>query len=285
MRRWAGLVWMGGGVALGSLITGILLGAVWLPTGPKHSAVLQRLTTPLLARVLMIREASTIVDDARYPGSGWDGIKLFSRPQFEGGSLCRVRVYSFDEYSRTRARSGGTPPATGALWGNSAVPRPASPTEVSDQYGIWADPADESNRASTAGPTACAAYDDFDHLISGDSWEILPAVFLVDVARKAARRGEIDFTVTCLGRLQDHKRGPCDGVAYLRLLDLKKIESVRVIGDPIWGPESRRQFLVAVNDSDIHGRALATSLTVTSEERGHMRDPQIVSIALDQDAY
>ncbi|HYC68451.1 hypothetical protein [Brevundimonas sp.] len=265
MKQLIGPAWMAGGVVLGALVTTILLGAVPLPVGPKHSPLLQRLPTSVLARVLIAREARMIVADKRDSHGLWDGASLYGRPDAASASLCRVRVYSFDNYSRMRDRESGVP------------------AEVRDSYGIWADPADESNRAAGSQYAGCAAYRDFDHLIGGEAHEIIPAIELAALARDAARKERVTFNLSCMSRRDDRKGAPCDGSAYLRSLDLKKIQWVEFIGDSVLN--SPRQFRITIQDGDIHGHPLITLLTITSRPNERRRDPGLSSVALEQDAY
>lgn len=263
MKRWMWAPWMLGGVVVGALAATIALGALHVPFAPGSSRLLQNLPTPVMARVLLAREAATI---SRADADGEGGATLFGRAEFVGGPLCRVRVYRFSDQAMT----------------NEGVP---VPSEVADMFGIWMDPLAAESSHAEAGRRGCKSYKDFAHLIWGRSEEIIPGIDLVDRARWSARRETADFVVSCLGRRNAGGRAACDGEAYLRSLDLKSVVEVRALGNPSWGPGARRQFWVHMDDGRLHGHPLMTTLTITSDETGHMRDARIVSVAIEQEAY
>lgn len=260
MKRWIGPAWMAGGTLLGALATAFVLGAAPLPFVHKRPSALQRLPMPLQARVLLTREAQSIV---KLNQDGAGGVELFSRPEAAGGGLCRVRTYRF--YGEELSKS----------------------PDVVDRYGLWTSPSEVADKAAGAGERICPTYEDFDHLIWGRPEEIIAVTHVVDRARIAAKAATAEFAVTCIGSVEARRRPPCDGLGYLGSLDLKDIQEARDLGDPFFDPRpgARRQLWVYVNDGRLHGHPQMTTLTITTEEVGHMEDPRIVSIAIDRQAY
>jgi hypothetical protein len=120
---------------------------------------------------------------------------------------------------------------------NPSDPRPQNDWQddvsITPTYGIWKRPTQVELPGYTR-EVACAAYQDVENVFTEDdanrtvSLE-LRAVYVLDAAIEAARRGTATFPVTCV----DHRRNgaACDGKAVLKAIELKQLRHVTNVSE------------------------------------------------------
>lgn len=269
MKRWGGPAWMAGGAALGVLATAVLLGAITLPFGLKTpSFILDRLPTPVLARVLMGQATGDLVADSRAKFPLEHGATFYGQPRRTSGFLCAVTVYGVNKNRRG-------PPSLSAQ----------------DAYAIWSDPSDAAAMTNDAlgkrSEQACANYRDFDHLVADDpeggTWRSLQ---WIDLARDQAVAGTLTAKVTCVSRHETRDGKPCDGLAMLRGLDLKKISGTETITTEWTSARgSDASFKIWIDEGYLHGHPAVTFVTITGLSAVGTRAEQIFTIEIEQEVF
>jgi hypothetical protein len=207
---------------VGTFAAGLILGALTLVASSHTSfpavqlargdAATEPLPTKELGAVLMRRVAEGFV----HAGRSWHigGLVFYDTPKPSGSWLCRVNAYV-------------VPPKI-------VRGRQIRDNEFRDDnltiehlHGVWRAPTAAEDPKVTR-EAACAEYRDFNNLIwERTSGSARRGVYLMDAAANSARSGTTDFPVTCT----HFARKPCDGVALLRSLDLKKIRAVEAISE------------------------------------------------------
>lgn len=268
MRRWSGPIWMAGGVVLGAALV------VGASTCAPPTAVLERIPEPLLARALMGGSGSDIVLTMRGP----DHITLYARPVPVGENICRVVRYGF-----SRREAGGFP---------------RTPSDVSELYAILnapdlsRTPIASMSMAAPAGAElvspratkACADFRDFDHLVAGDYRTLLQVSLLLETARRDIVRNRAAFPVECRDNGHSEATVSCDGLAYLRDVELKQISGV-------WSEagSDRDRGLKEVYGAEItyrvNGHPVVTDLRISTERAGDASDPRITAVTMERDVF
>ena len=214
---------------LGSLAIGMILGLAvaipaWFlvgsppprPSGDLTPASPRNFERSTLATHLMARIAPRFVATARPSEAMANGVVFYDQPRPYGEGLCRVRSYAF----APRVVEG----------------RPGkedhSPTEnltVTDLYALWAEPGTPDAHFGDR-DRACAHFQDFDHLISGDDGIVVErAVTVLARVIRAVEAGRPQFHVACLDRRADQPV-PCDGLTLLRAMKVRDVFQVMAIG-------------------------------------------------------
>lgn len=233
------------GILAAALVPLSALGVIWLPFQFAHAAVLEILPTPVLARVLIGAAGSDVVADSRQRFPFRDGVTFYSRPRPAGRGICRVHIYSVPGDVTSGGRAGSSPSAL----------------ETQTLFGVGGDP-------SASDGLDCQNYRDFDHLIQSESDEIVDAgLSLIDDAHDEAASNQTSFDIRCVSQRAPPGDRACDGIAYLRALDLKKIGSIRLIDDDLNARSAPLRFQIWITDDASYPQR-TTRLTITGAWKG-----------------
>lgn len=169
------------------------------------SAVAKGSSAELGARLLQ-RVGRDLIADNRAKRSEDEPMLLYAVPRPYGETLCRIDVYAVAPKI-----------IRGAV---SEKERWADDLKIETKYGLW-------KRPSAVGgdkDKACAAFRDFEHLISeGGVLSAERGVFVMDALLEEAKAGEFRFKVSCtIGPTSPDER-PCDPLKVLRALSLRDL--------------------------------------------------------------
>ncbi|GAA0641560.1 hypothetical protein [Brevundimonas lenta] len=254
MKRGVRSALIAAGVLGAALVPLSGLGLLWLPFQVAHTAILERLPTPILARVLIGKAGDTIVADSRGRWPIRNGLVLYGQPGLTAPGICALEIYSVGTQYVTRAR--GRP-----------GDRPLTATTV---YGALSAPGED-----------CSSYRDFEHLFGAEDYIIEDAIQVLSNARKSAGAGPLTFSARCLSRLESQEGRPCDARSYLASLDFKKLNHIRLLGDD--ADETRSRYRVTFMDGDVHGHPLLTTLKIETRHRSRY-GPEIVAVDIKREA-
>jgi|GEM_PF-4459412 len=268
MKWWVGSVCTTGGVLLGA---GLVMA---LSTCAPPAWVLDRIPEPLLARTVLAGAASDIVESTRDRYQ----IVLYARPVPVDETICRVVRYRFE-----RSDVGGFP---------------RTPSEVSQVYAImkapnpWITPMVSAATEAPAGTgmmspettRACAKFRDFDQTVSGDYLTLLQTLLLLETARGDIARNRAAFTVDCRDDVHSERPVSCDGIAYLRDVDLKQISTVWREADSA-SNQGRDEVHGAVFTRYMNGHPVVTELRISTVRERDASDPRITAITISRDVF
>lgn len=276
MKRWMGPVWMVGGVLLGAFVTALSLGAIAFPG---QTALLRYLPDPLFTRVLMARTASTIVLTSRISDREGSATTLYARPEAYNEFLCSVNIYYF--------ASDASGPDLWSIGPVATTQAFALRTEPDISITYVTSPADVAGprESSRAARTGCARYRDFGRLINGEYEAIVDAIGLLQRARHAVSQGKSDFDIDCISKIDDRGGVRCDGLVYLRALDLRKIRSVGRMDAPPMSTDDDRTYWVEVEDERPHGHPVITTLILSAQSESDPYGLRVKSIEMARDAH
>lgn len=157
---------------------------------------------------LLERVGRDLIADNRAKRAGDEPMLLYAVPKPNGETLCRVDVYT------VAPKIIRGPVSERDRW--------ADDLKIETKYGLW-------KRPSAIGgdrDKACAAFRDFEHLISEGS--ILSAergAFVMDALLEQAKAGKFRFKVSCIIGPASPNEGPvvCDPLKALRVLSLRDL--------------------------------------------------------------
>lgn len=271
------------GLVLSSFTVGALSAAMWFNAVPapwndhgvaKATPGLDRMSTRRLGRVLLGRVADGFVADSRSQQPLKNGVAFYDQPTPAGQNLCYVRAHLVP----ARIVAGAKP--------ERDVLRQF---EVATLYGVWTDPSkwpggemtDQNDRERRA---ACASYSDFEHLISGDVAAVDRGVSLMDRARDQAVAGAIEFKLECVDRRRRYEGTTCDGVAFLRAIDLKKIRWVEAQSDDMGEGVETAVDRVSVMTGRHQGEHPELLTYIIASRRPYGQATEILSVKVEADA-
>lgn len=177
----------------------------WPSAPDRVSAVAKGSSAELGARLLQ-RVGRDLIADNRATRSEDEPMLLYAVPKPYGEALCRIDVYSVAPKI-----------IRGAV---SERERWADDLKIETKYGLW-------KRPSAIGgdrDKACAAFRDFEHLISeGSVSSAERGVFVMDALLKQAKAGKFRFKVSCIIGPTSPEGRVCDPLKVLRALSLQDL--------------------------------------------------------------
>ena len=177
-----------------------------MPARPDLVSAVAKGSSAELGARLLERVGRDLIADNRAKRAGDEPMLLYAVPKPNGETLCRVDVYTVAPKI-----------IRGAV---SERERWADDLKIETKYGLW-------KRPSAIGgdrDKACAAFRDFEHLISeGSVSSAERGVFVMDALLEQAKAGKFRFKVSCIIGPTSPDGMRCDPLKVLRALSLRDL--------------------------------------------------------------